>query len=202
MSPREDVIAVLFGPPGSGKGTQAGWISRSFDLAHVSTGEMLRLEVEAGTELGREVEPIMTGGALVPDDLIVRVIEARLHQPDARHGVLLDGFPRTVPQAEALDAVLRRGGRDVDVVIALDVPVEELRDRILRRAAEEGRSDDTIEAIHIRMAEYEDKTAPVLAYYAENGGRVRRIEGVGSIDEVRTRIRAALSSIRGGSEAA
>jgi len=103
-------VAILFGPPGSGKGTQSGWIAGNFNLVHVSTGDLLRKEITEGTALGRQVEPIMASGELVPDDLIVRVIEHRMRQEDARGGILLDGFPRTLPQAEALDRMLVRGG--------------------------------------------------------------------------------------------
>jgi adenylate kinase len=194
-------IAVLFGPPGSGKGTQAGFISDTFDLAHVSTGDVLRHEVERGSALGAEVGPIMAGGELVPDELIVRVIEERMRHDDGRGGILLDGFPRTVPQAEAFDAMLRRAGRHIDILLSLDVPEEVLVDRILQRAAEEGRADDTPEAVHTRMAEYEEKTSPVLAYYEASGANVQHIDGVGSVEDVHERVRRAFASIANGAAA-
>src|SRR5207302_8675596 len=128
------LITILFGPPGSGKGTQAAYITKRYGLQHVSTGEMLRDEADKGTELGNEVAPIMAEGNLVPDDLIVRVIESRLKEPDTQRGVLLDGFPRTVPQARALDEMLRRSGRKVDLVLFLDVPEDKLIERLLGRA--------------------------------------------------------------------
>lgn len=192
------VIAILFGPPGSGKGTQAAYIADTFDLLHVSTGEMLRAEVARGTSLGREVEEVMKSGELVSDDLIVRLIEAHLADREGHQGVLLDGFPRTVPQAGALDAMLARTSRAIDVLLFLDVPSEELRRRILRRAEEEERADDTPDAVATRLDVYERETAPVLDHYREGGVAVRRIDGVGDIDDVRARIRAAFPGAHGG----
>lgn len=194
MTPDDGVIAILFGAPGSGKGTQSAYISDVFDLAHVSTGDMLRAEVAKGTPLGVEVEPIMSSGQLVPDDLIVRVIEARLLRKEGGSGILLDGFPRTVAQAQALDAVLARAGRTIDVILFLDVPEEELRERILRRGAEEDRPDDTPEAVHTRLEVYESETAPVLDYYDAVGANVQHVDGVGDIDEVRARLRRAFGA--------
>jgi adenylate kinase len=199
--PKRRLIAVLFGPPGSGKGTQAGFIGDAFDLAHVSTGDMLRAEVERGSALGAEVGPIMAGGELVPDELIVRVFEERMRHDDGRSGILIDGFPRTLPQAEAFDAMLRRAGRHIDILLSLDVPEEVLVERILQRAAEEGRADDTPEAVHIRMAEYDEKTSPVLAYYEASGANVQHVDGVGCVEEVQERVRSAFSSIANGAAA-
>lgn len=181
-------IAVLFGPPGSGKGTQAGFITKTFNLAHVSTGDMLRGEVERQSELGREVQPIMEAGLLVPDDLVVRVIQHRLRQLDGHEGFLLDGFPRTLPQAMALDAMLQGQAQKVDTVLSLEVPRDIVVARILRRAAEENRPDDTPEAVETRMQVYENETAPVLDYYEHHTGRVLHIDGVGTIEEVQRRI--------------
>jgi adenylate kinase len=188
------VIAVLFGPPGSGKGTQAELIIRDFGLTHVSTGDMLRAEASTGSALGREVAPLMAAGKLVPDDLIVRVIQERLRQDDARRGVVLDGFPRTVAQAGALDEMLVANGQQVGLIIALEVPVDDLVERLLGRAREQGRTDDTGEVIRERMVEYEAKTAPVLDHYRDRGARVARIDGVGSVEEVHERVRAAVES--------
>lgn len=197
------IIAAILGPPGSGKGTQAGPLCRTFGLVHISTGELLRAEVESGSALGREVEPIMRRGALVPDDLVIRVIEQRLHRPDARRGVLLDGFPRTLAQARALDAMLERRGRAVDLVVSLEVPYELLEARILRRAREEGRPDDTPEAIVRRMEVYQAETIPVLDYYRRLGSptRVLTIDGVGTVDEVRQRVQQAVAEVLGGGPA-
>ena len=192
---RPAFVVVMFGPPGSGKGTQAAWVAEQLGIAHVSTGDLLRAEVAEGTELGRLVEPIMTSGELVPDDLIVRVIESRMRQPDARRGILLDGFPRTLPQAEALDRMLARAGGGVSAVLFLDVPEDELVKRILKRAEEEGRSDDTPETVHTRMQVYERETAPVLEFYEVRGTDVRHVDGVGSVDEVRARLRDAVAGL-------
>jgi adenylate kinase len=178
------VITILFGPPGCGKGTQASIISARFGLPHVSTGQMLRDEVAADSELGREVAPIMRGGGLIPDDTMVRVIERRLAQPDATRGVLLDGFPRTVPQAQELDTMLERTGRQLGVVLFFDVPEDVLRLRIAHRAEVDHRADDTPEAFVKRMREYEAKTAPVLDYYQERGTRIEFVNGAVAIEEV------------------
>ncbi len=178
------MITIIFGPPGSGKGTQAAIISERFQLPHISTGEILRDEVAAGSELGREVAPIMQGGELIPDDMMVRVIEHRIAQPDAGPGVLLDGFPRTVPQAEALDGMLERTGREIGVVLFFDVPESELSKRIAHRAEIDHRADDTPEAFIHRMREYEAKTAPVLDYYQGRGTRIEFVNGNAPIDVV------------------
>jgi adenylate kinase len=178
------VITVLFGPPGSGKGTQASIISERFGLPHISTGEMLRDEVAADSELGREVAPIMRDGGLIPDDAMVRVIEKRLGQPDAEVGVLLDGFPRTVPQAEELDEMLARTGRELGVVLFFDVPEAELSKRIAHRAEVDHRADDTPEAFIQRMREYEAKTAPVLDYYQDRGTRIEFVNGNAPVEAV------------------
>lgn len=178
------MIAVLFGPPGSGKGTQAAIISERFGLPHISTGQMLRDAVAAGSDLGREVGPIMAGGGLIPDETMVRVIEQRLAKPDARGGVLLDGFPRTVPQAAELDAMLERTGREIGVVLFFDVPETELVKRIAHRAELDHRADDTPEAFIARMREYEAKTAPVIDYYKGRGTRIEHVNGNAPIDAV------------------
>ncbi len=178
------MITILFGPPGSGKGTQAAIISKRFGMPHVSTGQMLRDEVEAGSDLGREVAPIIKSGELIPDDMMVRVIEHRISQPDAEHGVLLDGFPRTVPQAEELDAMLERTGREIGVVLFFDVPEDELRKRIAHRAEVDHRADDSPEAYVERMRVYEEKTAPVVGYYQDRGTRIEFVNGHAPIGAV------------------
>jgi adenylate kinase len=186
------MIAIIFGPPGSGKGTQAARIEDEFHLTHLSTGDILRSEVARGTDTGQEVARIMAAGDLVPDDLIIRIVQGILRDPDASSDVLLDGFPRTLQQAKALDQMLADEGHRVDFVIALDVPENVLVDRILHRAAVEGRADDTRDAIAERMHEYHKLTAAVLDHYRKQGVRVEVIDGVGDVDEVFERIRRAI----------
>jgi adenylate kinase len=186
------VIGIIFGPPGSGKGTQAAKIEKEFGLKHLSTGEILRAEVARGTPTGKEVGRVIAAGDLVPDELIVEIVRRLLPEAEAGAGVLLDGFPRTVRQAQALDSMLADEGHRVDFVIALDVPETELIDRILHRAAMEGRADDTREAITERMHEYHDRTEAVLDHYRNKGVPVQKVSGVGSPDEVFERIRQVI----------
>jgi adenylate kinase len=187
------MIALMFGPPGSGKGTQASRVAVRLGIPHIAAGDMLRSEVARDTPLGREAKPIMDAGGLVPDDLVVRMIDGRLNQPDAGKGVLLDGFPRTVPQAIALDAMLEARSERVAKVIALDVHDDELQERILKRATTEGRSDDTPEGLAQRLVVYRQDTAPVLDHYRSIGTRIVAIDGVGDIDSITNRIMESLS---------
>ncbi|MFZ0178410.1 MAG: adenylate kinase [Candidatus Dormiibacterota bacterium] len=186
------MIALMFGPPGSGKGTQASRVAVRLGVPHIAAGDMLRDEVARDTALGREAKPIMDAGGLVPDDLVVRMIDARLNQPDAKNGVLLDGFPRTVPQAVMLDAMLEKRNEHVAEVISLEVHDDELKTRILRRATIEGRSDDTAEGLAQRLVVYRQDTAPVLEHYRAMGTRIDAINGVGDIDAITNRIMKAL----------
>jgi adenylate kinase len=183
------MIGIIFGPPGSGKGTQAALIEKEFSLAHLSTGDILRAEVAAGSRIGKEVERIMSAGDLVPDELIVDVVRGRLPDAEAGAGVLLDGFPRTLRQAQALDAMLAEEGHKVDLVVALSVPEADLIERLLHRAEVEGRADDTRETIKERMHEYHGRTEAVLEHYRKNRVPVEIVEGTGSPDEVFERIR-------------
>jgi len=186
------MIVVLFGPPGSGKGTQAAGVAAHLGVPHIATGDMLRAEVERGSALGREAAPIMEAGQLISDDLIIRVMGSRLAEPDAAAGALLDGFPRTVAQAEALDALLRSRGRAVDEVFLLQVPDDVLLERVLKRAAEEGRADDTAATFGRRLAAYRDETEPVLGHYRRERVPVVTVDGVGTVEGVAERIHAAL----------
>jgi adenylate kinase len=195
------MIVVLFGPPGSGKGTQAHRVAQRLGVPHVATGDMLRAEVARGSALGREAEPIMSSGKLVSDDLMVRIIESRLGEPDAAAGALLDGFPRTVAQAQALDQMLHRRGWRVDAVLALHVDDDELRRRVLHRAEVEGRADDTAQAFDERLRTYRTRTAPVLDYYRGAGTRIADVDGVGDIDDVTERIGNALAPDGAGATA-
>jgi len=183
---------ILFlGPPGAGKGTQASMLARALGVPHVSTGDMLRAAVAADTELGRRAAAIMARGDLVPDELVVSLVRERLDEPDAVCGYLLDGFPRNVAQAEALDEAV--GDDAIEVVILLEVPEGELVARLLRRAAEQGRVDDNEETIRNRLRVYRRETEPLVAHY---GNRVVSVDGVGTIDEVFARIVLALARTR------
>lgn len=188
------MITILFGPPGSGKGTQAALVAKRLDVPHVSTGEILRAERDRGSALGREVAPVLSQGGLVPDELVVRVIEARLAEPDAVRGAILDGFPRTLPQALALEAMLLRRGWGIAVVVALDVADPVLEERVMQRAAQEGRDDDSRQAFARRMTVYRTDTEPVAEYYASHGVRIVHIDGVGAIDDIAGRIAAVMAA--------
>lgn len=178
---------VLLGPPGSGKGTQAALLRDRLGLAHISTGALLREAVGQKTELGLEAKSYMDAGNLVPDDLMLGLIEERLGQPDVDNGFILDGYPRNQVQAEALDEVLERIGQPVDVAVSVTVNEGEIVDRLSKRAIEEGRSDDTEEVIRNRLRVYAEQTAPVAGHYAERG-QLREVDGMGSVEEVNRRI--------------
>ena len=187
------MIGIIFGPPGSGKGTQASRIEQEFKLKHLSTGSILRHEVTLGTPTGKEAGRIMAAGDLVPDELIVDIVRGRLPEAEAEAaGVLLDGFPRTERQAQALDAMLADEGHRVDLVLSLEVPEADLIDRLLHRAQVEGRADDTRDAIKERMREYHHLTEAVLRHYRKQGVPVETIDGTGSPDEVFERIRRSV----------
>ncbi|HMB76314.1 MAG TPA: adenylate kinase [Kiloniellaceae bacterium] len=174
---------VLLGAPGSGKGTQAALLEKKLGVPHISTGVLFREAVRNETPLGVKVKSIMDSGDLVPDDLTLGLLEERMRKPDASGGFILDGYPRNLAQAEALDELMERLGRPVEEAIQIDVDTEEVVKRIARRAAEEGRSDDTEEVVRNRMRVYEEQTAPVAGYYAEKG-LLTRVLGTGSIEEV------------------
>ncbi|MCP4035723.1 MAG: adenylate kinase [bacterium] len=180
---------VFLGPPGAGKGTQAKRLAAARGVLHISTGDMLRAAVAAGTPLGLKAKAIMDSGKLLSDDVIAAVVEERLAQDDCSAGVLLDGFPRTLVQAELLSGILDRLGRTLGHVALLEVPNDELERRMLERA-KEGRADDTPEVIRRRLEIYAEETAPLIGYYDERG-LLRRIDGLGSIDEVTERVRSA-----------
>lgn len=195
------VIGLIFGPPGSGKGTQAARIQQEFDMTHLSTGQILRKEVERGSDIGKEAARIMESGDLVPDDLMDRIVQGRLERTGSDVSVLLDGFPRTLVQAKALDAMVDRLGRRVDFVVALDVPEAVLVDRLLHRAQVEGRADDTREAIMERMHEYHRRTEPVLEHFRAKGVPVVEVDGRGEVGEVFERVRGSLRRVLGRSPA-
>jgi adenylate kinase len=182
---------VLMGAPGSGKGTQAALIVKELGLPHISTGDLLRAAVAAGTELGKQAKAVMDRGELVSDDIVLGLLEERLAEDDAAGGFILDGFPRNIAQAEALDALLERLGQPVDEALQIDIDEDQVVTRIAKRAALEGRSDDTEETVRNRLDVYAEQTAPVVDYYAQRGV-LSRVLGDGSIEEVFERIRAVL----------
>jgi adenylate kinase len=185
------VNVLILGPQGAGKGTQAKRIGSEYGIPHIATGDMLRVAMNAGTPLGRVVKPIYDAGRLVPDDLMVGLIRERLSEPDTDAGFVLDGFPRTMPQAEALDAMLREIDRDLDVVFVLQLPEEVAIERLLRRAQIEGRTDDTPESIATRLALYRSETAPLVEHYRTKGNVVG-IHGDRTENQVFAEIQQAL----------
>ncbi len=187
---------LLLGPQGSGKGTQAKLISQTYGIPQVATGDMIREIKELDTELGRRVKEIYDRGDLVDDATIVELIESRLDRGDTIPGFILDGFPRNTPQAEALDELLARLGRDLDVVFELQIGDREvLLERLARRATEEGRTDDTPDAIRKRLEIYERETAPLVEYYRSTRGNVVGIHAGRTIEDVFAEIRAALDQM-------
>ena len=206
---------ILVGPPGAGKGTQAARLVETYSIPHISTGDMFRAAVQAGTELGKRADAYMQQGALVPDDLVIDMVLERIQQDDCANGFMLDGFPRTTPQAEALDVALDAAGIALDAVVLIEVPDELIENRIIHRRQDpetgtiyhlehnppsDGavrerlvqRRDDTAEACRQRLAKYHDDTAPIVPFYGGKG-LLKRIDGVGSPDEIEVRIKTALA---------
>ena len=188
---------VLLGAPGSGKGTQAALLVKEFGVPHISTGELLRSAVAAGTQLGLQAKVVMDRGELVSDDIMLGLIEERLGRADAASGFILDGYPRNLAQAQALDVLLDKLQKPVDDALQIDVDTEQVIQRIALRAKEEGRSDDSEAVARNRMKVYAEQTAPVVDYYA-NQGLLTRVLGTGTIEEVFQRILGVLR-VRAGS---
>ena len=184
-------VVLLMGPPGAGKGTQATRVAVARGLTKLSTGDMLRAHVGAGTELGKRAKAIMDAGDLVPDDVIVGMVRAEI-EAAAQVRFLFDGFPRTAAQAAALDALLADHGASVTKAVALDVPDDELVRRMLQRAEQEGRSDDNEDTIRNRMVVYHEQTRPLLDYY-QGQAKLARVDGVGAMGDVTERIHGALA---------
>jgi adenylate kinase len=187
---------VLFGPPGAGKGTQAKVLVDTRGLPQLSTGEMLRAAVKAGTPLGRKVEALLTRGNLVPDDIVIDIIAERYDRPDCASGAVFDGFPRTIAQAHALDAMLSARGKKIDAVLELKVNDKALLDRVEQRIKDGGvlRSDDTPETLRHRLGVYYANTEPLLDYYGKQG-KVVTIDGMAPIADVTKHIAAALDAV-------
>lgn len=182
---------VLLGAPGSGKGTQAVLLVEKLEQPHISTGELLRSAVDAGTELGQKAREVMDRGELVSDDIMLGLIEERLSRDDVKNGFILDGYPRNIAQAEALDGLLKRLGQPVNEALQIDVDTEVVVQRIAGRAAEEDRGDDTEEVVRNRLRVYAEQTAPVVEYYAAKGV-LSRVMGRGTPEEVFQRIMSVL----------
>ncbi len=186
---------IIFGPPGAGKGTQSERLQSNYELAHLSTGDMLRAEIKRESDLGLTLKSIIESGALVPDETMIKLIELRISQPDCDNGFILDGFPRTVAQAKALDVMMQEQSKSIDHVVVLKVNEDILLERILKRAAESGgaRADDNADTLKKRLAVYNEQTAPILPYYQEKA-LLREIDGMADIDDVTAQISKVLDN--------
>lgn len=185
---------VLLGAPGSGKGTQATRLKDHLQVPHISTGDLLRAEVAAGSKLGQAAKAVMDCGNLVSDEILLGMLEERLARPDAANGFILDGYPRNLAQAGALDQLLARIGQPMDFAVQLEVPTELLVERIAGRAQAEGRADDSPESVRNRLDIYGSQTAPVIDFYRQHG-QLTVVDGVGSLDDVFNRIVEALAPV-------
>lgn len=187
---------IMLGPPGAGKGTQAALVSAAHGVPAISTGDIFRANIKNGTPLGLQVKEITASGGYVPDEITNAIVRDRLAEPDAAHGFLLDGYPRTTGQVEALDAMLAEAGTALDAVVELTVDTDEVVGRLLARAQEQGRADDTEEVVRERMRIYAEETAPLAAVYRDRG-LLRVVDGMGTVEEVTARIEAALAPSAG-----
>lgn len=187
---------VIFGAPGSGKGTQSERLINEYGLYHISTGEVLRDHIARGTELGKIADSYISQGQLIPDDLMIDILENVLdNNPETKEGVIFDGFPRTIPQADALTKMLERRNSKVDAVVGLEVDDDELTDRLLKRGKESGRSDDNLDTIARRLEVYHSTTSPLRDYYMSKGN-YHGIEGSGSIDDIFSTIKQSLDKVK------
>ena len=185
---------LIMGPPGAGKGTQAGLIAEHYNIPAISTGDIFRAMKTAQTPLADQLRAIMDSGGYVSDEITNAIVSARLTEPDTENGFLLDGYPRTVAQVETLDGELEAAGRPLDAVVSLQADVDEVVARLLKRAEIEGRSDDNEDTIRVRLQEYAEKTAPLLDIYRDRGVLVE-VDGLGPIDEVSARLFDALDKL-------
>lgn len=191
-APEQGTRLLIVGPPGAGKGTQAKLIASSFGIPAISTGDIFRDNIKNGTELGQKVQSIVSSGGYVPDSLTNEIVRDRLHQDDAVGGFLLDGYPRTTDQVTELDRILAETSASVDAVILLVADTDEVVERLLKRAVDQGREDDTEDVIRHRQGVYLEQTEPVIALYRERG-LVAEVDGLGTVDEVAGRVAGALA---------
>lgn len=193
----DSVNIVIFGAPGSGKGTQSARLIDEYGLYHISTGEVLRKHIAEGTELGKIADAYISKGQLIPDDLMIRILEDTLEREAAdKKGVIFDGFPRTIPQADALKELLRSRGSDLHAVVGLEVPEDELVQRMIQRGKDTGRADDNEETIKNRLKVYHEQTAPLQDYYKTEGKYIP-VKGSGVVDEIFEEIARGLESNAG-----
>lgn len=185
---------VIFGAPGSGKGTQSERIIAKYGLNHISTGDVLRAEIKNGTELGKVAKGYIDQGQLLPDALIIDILASVLDSFKESKGVIFDGFPRTIPQAEALKKMLNERGQDVSVMLDLDVPEAELIERLIKRGQESGRADDNMETIKKRLVVYNEQTSPLKNYY-KTEGKYQHINGVGTMEAIFAEIASAIDKL-------
>lgn len=186
---------IVFGAPGAGKGTQATRLAASLGVPAISTGDIFRHNIKTETALGLQVKEILASGAYVPDAVTNAIVKDRLDQPDAAHGFLLDGYPRTQAQATELDVMLAAHGSSLDAVLELTVDTDEVVERLLRRAELDGRADDTEEVIRHRMKVYVDETAPLAALYRERG-LLHQVDGMGEMDAITERLQSVLATLK------
>lgn len=184
---------VLLGPPGAGKGTQAARLAEKLGVPAISTGDIFRANIKGGTDLGRQAQEYSSRGALVPDEITNAMVRDRLAEPDTENGFLLDGYPRNVAQVSELDAILADAGRPLDLAIELTADPDVVAERLLKRAAIEGRDDDTEDVIRHRLAVYAEQTAPISDVYAERG-LLAKVDGLGEIDAVTARLLDAVGA--------
>jgi adenylate kinase len=185
---------IFMGPPGAGKGTQAEVVAERYSIPAISTGDIFRKNVSEGTELGVQAQRYMDAGEYVPDELTNLMVRNRIDEPDADRGFLLDGYPRTLAQVEELDGMIKHTGHVLDAVVVLTVDKEELVQRLLQRAATEGRADDTEDVVRRRYEVYDDQTAPLIDVYRDRGLMIE-VDGMGEVDEVSQRIFDALDKV-------